>query len=424
MKKYLLKNLGVTDSHKLSVYEKEGGYHAIRKAFSMEPLKIQELIKNAGLRGLGGAGFATGVKWSFVPRNIEPRYLVCNADEGEPGTFKDRVLMENDPHFLLEGIMVACFALGIHKSYIFIRGEFFEATEKVTQAIEECYEKKYLGKNIFGQNFDLDIYVHNGAGAYICGEETALLEALEGRRGLPRVKPPFPAIVGLFGKPTVINNVETLCSVGLILEKGADWYKSFGTEKSPGIKLFPISGHVKNPGVYEMPFGTSLKTLIYECAGGIKNDRKLKAVIPGGSSSGVLTASEIDISMDFETLGKMGSMLGTGAIVAMDETADMVRVAHNIMHFYAEESCGQCTPCREGTQWAYKIIDRFVKYEGTMEDISVLENIGKHMAGHTLCALADGAAIPLRSCVTKFKDDFLKRISSKQREVPQPRIVR
>ncbi|MBI2026407.1 MAG: SLBB domain-containing protein, partial [Deltaproteobacteria bacterium] len=282
----------------------------------------------------------------------------------------------------------------------------------------------YLGKNIFGSDFNLDIYVHNGAGAYICGEETALLEALEGRRGLPRVKPPFPAIEGLFGKPTVINNVETLCSVGLILSKGAKWYRSFGVEKSPGIKLFPISGHVKNPGVYEMPLGTSLKTLIYECAGGIRNNKALKAVIPGGSSSAVLTPSEIDISMDFDSLAAKGSMLGTGAVIAMDEDTDMVEVAGNIMHFYAEESCGQCTPCREGTQWSYRIIDRFLKHQGTKQDLVTLENIAKHMAGHALCALADGAAGPLRSYVTKFRSDFLKRVAVQPREVPQPRIVR
>ena len=421
--KFLLKRVGMENSTSLSVYEKTGGYQTIKKCLKLEPQKIIEEVKTSGLRGLGGAGFPTGMKWGFIPKDINPKYLVCNADEGEPGTFKDRILMENDPHLLIEGIMISSFAVDTTTAYIFIRGEFFDATESVQAALDECYEKKYLGKNIFGSDFSLNIYVHNGAGAYICGEETALLEALEGKRGLPRVKPPFPAIKGLFGKPTVINNVETLCSVPLIMENGAQWYKSFGTEKSPGIKLFPVSGHVNKPGLYEMPFGTTLRTLIYDCAGGIRNNRKLKGIIPGGSSSGILTPHDLDTPMDFDSLKAKGSMLGTASVIAIDDTVDMVDVAHNVMHFYAEESCGQCTPCREGTMWSYKIIDRFVHNEGTTKDLNTLKDIAKNMAGNTLCALADGAAGPLNAFVTKYEEDFLKHIKE-DRVKPAPMIMR
>ncbi|MBI2608784.1 MAG: NADH-quinone oxidoreductase subunit NuoF [Deltaproteobacteria bacterium] len=424
MEKYFLKNIGKKDSHKLSTYEESGGYQTIQKVFKLEPQKVVEEVKISGLRGLGGAGFPTGMKWGFIPKNISPRYLVCNADEGEPGTFKDRWLMDNDPHLLLEGIMIASYALDIHTAYIFIRGEFYNATQKVKEAIKECYEQKYLGKNIFGKSFDLDIYVHSGAGAYICGEETALLEALEGKRGLPRVKPPFPAIEGLFGKPTVINNVETLCGVKLILEHGAKWYKSVGTEKNPGYKLFPISGHVNKPGVYELPFGMPVQEIIEKYGGGVPEGRKIKGVIPGGSSSGVLTASELNTPMDFETFRGKGMILGTASIIVMDETTDMVEILHNIMHFYAEESCGQCTPCREGTMWSYKILNRLMKDEGTREDIETLKRIAKNISGTTLCALADGAAIPLKGFVEKFPEDFEKRIRAPRRETPKPVIMR
>ena len=421
--KFLLKRVGLENSTSLSVYEKTGGYQTVKKCLKLEPLKIIEEIKTSGLRGLGGAGFPTGMKWGFIPKDITPKYLVCNADEGEPGTFKDRILMENDPHHLIEGIMISSFAVGTTTAYIFIRGEFFDATEAVQAAVDECYKNQYLGKNIFGSDFSLNIYVHNGAGAYICGEETALLEALEGKRGLPRVKPPFPAIKGLFGKPTVINNVETLCSVPLIMENGAKWYKGFGPEKCPGIKLFPISGHVNKPGLYEMPFGTTLRTLIYDCAGGIRNNGKLKGIIPGGSSSAILTPDDLDTPMDFDSLKAKGSMLGTASIIAIDDTVDMVDVAHNVMHFYAEESCGQCTPCREGTMWSYQILDRFVHNEGTIKDLNTLKDIAKNMAGNTLCALADGAAGPLNAFVTKYEQDFLKHIKE-DRTKPQPAIMR
>ena len=413
MEKILTKNWGVKDSHKLSVYESNGGYRTLTKLFAMKPVDVVEEVKKSGLRGRGGAGFPTGLKWSFVPQdNPKPKYLCVNADESEPGTFKDRFIMELDPHLLLEGIIVCCYAIRSHTAYIYIRGEFVFPYHRLEEAVAEAYAKGYLGKNIQGSGYDLDVYVHRGAGAYICGEETALMESLEGKRGWPRLKPPFPAVVGLFGCPTVINNVETIAALPYIMREGADGYRKFGTEKSPGTKLFSVSGHVQRPGNYEVPLGYPLKKLIYEDCGGMRDGKALKAVIPGGSSVPVLTAAECeDLTLDYEACVAKGSMLGSGGLIVMDETVDMVKALENLAHFYSHESCGQCSPCREGTGWSYKILKRMVAGEGRPGDIEQLVANADNMAGKTICVLADALAMPIWSYVKKFRKEFEKYIN-------------
>ncbi|HKY63750.1 MAG TPA: NADH-quinone oxidoreductase subunit NuoF [bacterium] len=409
----MTKNWGVKDSHKLSVYESNGGYRTLTKLFAMKPVDVVEEVKKSGLRGRGGAGFPTGLKWSFVPQdNPKPKYLCVNADESEPGTFKDRFIMELDPHLLLEGIIVCCYAIRSHTAYIYIRGEFVFPYHRLEEAVAEAYAKGYLGKNIQGSGYDLDVYVHRGAGAYICGEETALMESLEGKRGWPRLKPPFPAVVGLFGCPTVINNVETIAALPYIMREGADGYRKFGTEKSPGTKLFSVSGHVQRPGNYEVPLGYPLKKLIYEDCGGMRDGKALKAVIPGGSSVPVLTAAECeDLTLDYEACVAKGSMLGSGGLIVMDETVDMVKALENLAHFYSHESCGQCSPCREGTGWSYKILKRMVAGEGRPGDIEQLVANADNMAGKTICVLADALAMPIWSYVKKFRKEFEKYIN-------------
>ena len=391
----------------LEGYKKHGGYEVLVKALKMEPQKIIDEVKASGLRGRGGAGFPTGVKWGFLPNNDEPRYLLCNADEGEPGTFKDRVMMERAPHQLIEGMIISAFAVKSHKSYIYIRGEYDEPARILRKALDEAYEAGLLGKNILGSGFDHDMDLYRGAGAYICGEETGMISSLEGLKGQPKLKPPFPAIQGYLKKPTIMNNVETLAAVKYIIRDGADAYRKYGTEKSAGTKLFSISGNVVKPGTYEVPLGISLKDLIFDVCGGLKPGRKLKAVIPGGSSAPILTAEEsLKVNMDYESLAQSGSMLGSGAVIVIDDSNDMVDLLDVTLHFYHHESCGQCTPCREGTGWISKITHSIKNGEGTTKDIDLIKNVAEHMMGKTICALSDAAAMPAISFVTKFRDEF------------------
>lgn len=407
-KKILTRNVGKKNCHTLSFYKKDGGYDQAKASVKKHDAdELIDLVKASNLRGRGGAGFPTGVKWGFVPKQTDKaKYLVVNADESEPGTFKDRVLMEHNPHLLLEGIIICSKAVDIHHAYIYIRGEFVFAYRRLLEAIEEAYEAGYLGKGIFGSNFDLEVTLHRGAGAYICGEETGMLTSLEGERGQPKLKPPFPAVEGAFGCPTVVNNVETLANLPLILEIGADKYKKIGPEKSPGPKLFCVSGHVENPGTFEFPMGVNLLELINEHAGGVWKGRSLKAVIPGGSSAHVLRADECDVAMDIESLAEAGTMLGSAGIIVMDDSTCMVDALLNIMRFYHHESCGQCTPCREGTGWLEKIVHRIATGGGKREDLQMVQDVCDRMVGKTICALADAAAFPAESIVKKFPEDF------------------
>jgi NADH-quinone oxidoreductase subunit F len=394
----------------LKGYEANGGYKVIKKALKMQPQEIINEVKEAGLRGRGGAGFPTGVKWGFLPNNNNTRYLLCNADEGEPGTFKDRMMMERAPHQLIEGMIISAFAVKSPKSYIYIRGEYDESVRVVRQALKEAYEAGYLGKNILGSGFDHDMDVYVGAGAYICGEETGMISSLEGLKGQPKLKPPFPAVQGYLKSPTIVNNVETLAAVLPILDKGAKFYKAIGTEKSAGTKLFSVSGSVNKPGNYEVDLGTSLMDLI-ELAGGLKQGRRLKAVIPGGSSAPVLTANEcLSAKMDYEDLAAKGSMLGSGAVIVIDDSYSMVDLLSVIMNFYHHESCGQCTPCREGTGWLDKVVKSILKGQGRIEDLNLILKVADQMKGKTICALSDAAALPAISFVSKFRDEFERYI--------------
>lgn len=388
-------------------YQKLGGYEVLKKALKMEPQKIIDEVKASGLRGRGGAGFPTGVKWGFLPNNGEPRYLLCNADEGEPGTFKDRLMMERAPHQLIEGMIISAFAVNSKKSYIYIRGEYDNSTAILENAIAEAYKAGFLGKNILGSGFDHDMDIYRGAGAYICGEETGMISSLEGLKGQPKLKPPFPAIQGYLKKPTIVNNVETLAAVKYIVRDGAEAYRKHGTEKSAGTKLFSVSGNVVKPGTYEVPLGTSLKDLIFEYCEGLNPGRQLKAVIPGGSSAPVLNAEEsLKVDMDYESLAQAGSMLGSGAVIVIDDSNCMVDLLDVTLHFYHHESCGQCTPCREGTGWISKLAHGIKKGEGTSKDIDLIKQVSEHMMGKTICALSDAAAMPAISFVTKFRDEF------------------
>lgn len=395
----------------LSYYlDKMEGYQAAKKAFGeLKPEGVIEEMKKSNLRGRGGAGFPTGMKWSFMPKQVDrQKYIVCNADESEPGTFKDRDLMRYTPHLLIEGMIIGGFAIGATRGYIYIRGEYAIEAKILNDAIREAYAKNYLGKNVMGSGFDFDLTVHRGAGAYICGEETGLLNSLEGKRGEPRVKPPFPAQVGAFGGPTTVNNVETLTAVPYIVRRGGDWFSKLGKlEKSGGTRIFCLSGHVKRPGLYELPAGgVTLRQLIYDYGGGILGDRKLKAVIPGGSSAPVLTADEIDVVLDIEPLMKIGSMLGSAAIMVISDEANMVEVIWRITRFYEHESCGQCTPCREGCKWMEDILHRILHGKGREQDLALLVDVANNINGKTLCALGDAAAGPVLSFVKKFRPDF------------------
>ncbi|MFQ5603393.1 MAG: NADH-quinone oxidoreductase subunit NuoF [bacterium] len=406
----------IENSHTVEVYEQHGGYETIQKVLKKwSPQQIIEEVTKSNLRGLGGAGFPTGRKWSFIPRdNPKPRYLVVNADESEPGTFKDRYIMDNYTHGLLEGIMIASYAIGAHKAFIYIRGEYVRQAENLVQQIAAAYQKGYLGKKIFGSKFDLDVVVHRGAGAYICGEETALLESLEGKKGWPRMKPPFPAIEGAFKCPTIVNNVETIAYVPSIISKGAKWFAELGSERNGGLRFFSVSGHVKKPGVYELPMGVTLREIIFEHAGGLRNGANLKAVVPGGSSSPVLKADEVDVKMDYDSLAAIGSMLGSAGVIVMDESTCMARALYVVTRFYHHESCGQCTPCREGTGWAEKILKRILDREGRVEDIDNLYRIAGNVMGNTICPLGDAAALPIKSYIEKFRDEFEYHVKEKK----------
>ena len=411
----LTANIDKPNSTTIDVYLQGGGYKAAEKALQMTPDAIIQVVKDSELRGRGGAGFPTGSKWSFVPKNApKPTWLLCNADESEPGTFKDRLLMEKDPHLLIEGMIISAFAIGSNPmGYIYIRGEFYYAATVLEAALVEARNKGYLGKKIFGSGFDFDITVHRGAGAYICGEETGLIESIEGHRGQPRVKPPFPAVVGAFGGPTVVQNVETLVCVPFIIEKGAEWFKGFGTPKNTGPKLYCVSGNVKKPGVYEFPMGVNLKELIYDHCGGITGDRALKAVIPGGASAPMLLPNEIDLPLNFDAVMKAGSMLGSAGIIVLAESVCIVDAVWRLSKFFAHESCGQCTPCREGTNWLESILDRMERGEGRPQDADLLLDMSDNIGGKSLCALGDAAIGPVISSVKKFRDEYLYHVEHK-----------
>jgi NADH-quinone oxidoreductase subunit F len=394
-------------SYALDAYLEHGGYNGLKKALAMTADAVIDEVKKSGLRGRGGAGFPTGMKWQFVDKkSTKPRYICCNADESEPGTFKDHLLMERNPHLLLEGCAIGCHAIGAKVAYIYIRGEFLHVQDILEAAIADAYAKGHLGKNIYGTGFDCDIYLHRGAGAYEAGEETALIESLEGKRAQPRIKPPFPAVVGLYGCPTAVNNVETLCNVPPIIERGAEWFAGLGPEKNGGPKLFCVSGHVVTPGIFEGTMETTVRELIYQHAGGIANGRSLKAVIPGGSSVPVLRPDQIDVQASFDALMKAGSMLGSAGMIVMDDTTCMVWACKNLLHFYRHESCGKCTPCREGGDWLLKLLTRLENGEGRLSDIDLLVSIANNIAGKTLCPFGDAAAAPVQSFVKQFRDEF------------------
>jgi NADH-quinone oxidoreductase subunit F len=409
------RRFNIPDARRIDVFLANEGYQALAKALKeMTADQVIEEVKKSNLRGRGGAGFPAGVKWSFVPKDTpKPKYIIANADESEPGTCKDRPLMEFDPHQLIEGMIIAGRAVDAHQGYIYVRGEYRSVLDIVDTAIGEAYARGYLGKNILNSGFDFDLLAHTGAGAYECGEESALMESLEGKRGYPRIRPPFPAIVGLYGCPTVINNVETLSSVPSVILKGAEWYSNLGSPKNGGTRLFCISGHVEKPGIYELPMGFNLLRMINEIAGGVRGGRKLKAVIPGGSSTPPLKAEECDLAMDFDSVAKAGSMLGSGGVVVLDEDTCMVDLARRIIQFYAHESCGWCIPCREGTAWLRKLLIRFHDGGGRPEDIPLIDELSKNMLGRTFCPLGDAAAMPTGAIVRKWRNEFEGHLSGR-----------
>jgi len=397
-KRILMAHINEPNQCEIDTYERNGGYQAIKKAIpAISPADLTEMVKQSGLRGRGGAGFVTGMKWGFIPKNIAERYLVCNADESEPGTFKDRLLIEKDPHQLIEGVTLAAYAIGANYAFIYCRGEFYEGIARLKHAVQQAKQRGYLGK--------LEIIVHPGAGAYIAGEETAQLNSLEGYRATPRLKPPFPAVAGLYGKPTIINNVETLCNVVHIVNHGVEWYQKIGIPKNTGTKIFQVSGQVQRPGCYEFALGTPLREVL-ETAGWMLPGRSFKACYPGGSSCALLTARDLDISMDFETLAARKSALGTASIIVMDDSADMVKVATRLMEFYQNESCGKCTPCREGTRWIVQVLSRIEAGRGTYEDLRMIQQVCNQMAANSFCPLAVGAAPPVVSAILEFKGEF------------------
>ncbi len=414
-----LKMMHIKDGHTLKVYQEHGGYKSLKKAMNMSSDDIINEVKASSLRGRGGAGFPTGMKWSFVPRDSpKPKYIVCNADESEPGTFKDRYLLERDPHALIEGMLIGAFALGVQTCYIYYRGEYNYLIDIMDKAIEEAREANLVGKNILGSDFSCEVFTHTGAGAYICGEETALLSSLEGYRGHPRMKPPFPAIEGVYACPTVVNNVETLTSVPQIIEMGGTAWRDLGTEKSGGTKLWSVSGHVKKPGVYELPMGYAdmEKFIMEDCGGMLRNDKKLKAVIPGGSSVYIMNAEQVigkKVTMCYEGLVEGGSMVGSGGFIVMDETVDVMDSTKNLTEFYRHESCGWCTPCREGTDWLVKIFNRVADGGGRPEDAQLLLDICDNIEGKSFCPLGDAAAWPIQSAVRRFPEDFKKHLFQK-----------
>ncbi len=410
----LTRNIGIPNSEKIDVYLGRGGYTALKKALTMTPEELIAQVRESGLRGRGGAGFPAGLKWGFMPKGDEVKYVCINTDEGEPGTFKDRLLIEHDPHAIIEGTIIAAYAVQAQRAFVYIRGEFFTGIKRWIKAIDDAYRRGFLGKNILGSGFDLDMSVHRGAGAYICGEETALINSLEGMRGEPRIKPPYPAQVGLWGKPTLVHNVETLANIPPIISRGADWFKSIGTARSTGPKLFCISGHVRKRGNYELPLGVSLREIIFEHAGGMRGDKPFKACIPGGASTPMLTADHLDVVMDFESVVEAGSALGTGAIIVMEKGTDMVDVTRRLMQFFVHESCGKCTPCRVGTRQLADTMDRIVAGQGQKGDIELLRSICQNMIGNTFCPMGDAAVNPVLSSLERFPEEYEHYITHKR----------
>ena len=411
--KILSAKFDIENANQLNVAKEHGAYSTLEKVFGMEPAEVTEVVKASGLRGRGGAGFPTGLKWTFLPKGLDkPVYLAVNSDESEPATFKDRYILVRDPHLLIEGIIICCYAINSHDAYIYIRGEYTTQVKVLQAAIDEAYAAGYLGDKVAGNDFRVDVTVHRGAGAYICGEETALLESIEGKKGQPRSKPPFPAVEGLYGCPTIINNVQSIASLPYILTNGADAYKQFGTEKSPGTHLFGISGLVKKPGMYELPLGLSLLEVVNTVAGGARDGRKLKAIIPGGSSTPVLTVEEAqDVTLDYESMAAHKTMFGSGGIVVLDDTVDTVKLAENLVHFYHHESCGQCTPCREGLGWMLKILKKIIAGQGKREDINLLLELCDNIEMKTVCVLSAACTMSLRSYLNKFRPEFEAYVS-------------
>ena len=401
----------------LEQYQKRGGYEMLSKVLrgELEPAQIVDEVKKSGLRGRGGAGFPTGLKWSFIKReSAGPKYIVCNSDEGEPGTFKDRDILRYNPHALIEGMAIAGYVIDANVGYNYIRGEFWEPYERFEGALEEARAAGFLGRDLLGSGFDFELYTHLGAGAYICGEETALLESIEGKKGQPRYKPPFPAHFGLYGRPTIINNTESLASIPVILEKGGEWFRDLGVENSGGAKLFSISGNINNPGVFEIPMGTPFSELL-EMAGGMRDGRPIKAVIPGGSSAPVIPGEQMmELTMDYDAIAAAGSMLGSGAVIVLDDSNCMVKVLERMSYFYYEESCGQCTPCREGTGWLYRVVRRIENGRGSLQDLDLLDDVAAKVAGRTICALGDAAAMPVQGMLRHFRNEFEYHIEHKR----------
>jgi NADH-quinone oxidoreductase subunit F len=414
MEKILLPD--IKELNLIDVYTSNGGYNSAKKAFAQTPDEIIDHVKKSGLRGRGGAAFLCGLKWSFMPKTTDkPKYLCINGDESEPGSFKDRQIFEFNPHQMIEGAIITCYAIGAKTAYVYIRGEYHKWIKLLQNAIDDAYTKGYLGEKMretFGTNFSCDVYIHKGAGAYICGEESSLMNSLEGKRGYPRVKPPFPAQNGLWGCPTTINNVETIANVPKIIEKGWEWFSKIGHPKHPGTLLFGVSGHVNKPGVYELPTGTLLTDIIYNYAGGILNNKKVLCVIPGGTSMPPIRGDKLEgVRMDAESLKEVGSAIGTGGVIVMDEDTDLVKVLARIAHFYHHESCGQCTPCREGTGWLEKILKRIIAGKGSTSDLDLLITVANQIEGNTICALGEAAAWPVKFMVERFRDYFEARVS-------------
>ncbi len=422
----LSKRFGTRDGHKLPVYESQGGYAALRKAIGeLGPETVTGMVKDAGLRGRGGAGFPAGVKWGFVPKDADAIYFMVNADESEPGTFKDRFLLDYDPHAVIEGSIISSFAVNAGLCVIYIRGEFGWLIDRTQKAVDEAYAAGYLGDDILGSGYKLDMIVHKGAGAYICGEETGLINSVTGKKGQPLIKPPFPAVSGFLGKPTIVNNVETVASVPYIVTEGVEAYRAFGTDKSAGTKLFSVSGPVRNPGVHEIPLGLPFRDFFNDWLGGMAEGEELKAVIMGGSSVPVLTAEEaMNTRLDYESLSEAGTMLGSGGMIIIPARCDMVELIQVLMHFYWDESCGQCTPCREGTGWLHRIVRRLRRGEGTLEDIDLLDRVCEGMAGLTICPLADAAVMPMQSFLKRFRAEFEALVQDSKPPAPASRWAR
>jgi len=405
----LLRHRDIPDIGKLDVYKKHGGFEAFKKAvMKMKPQEVTDTVKASGLRGRGGAGFPTGVKWSFIPNNIWPHYVVANADESEPGTFKDREIMEGNPFQFLEGVAIAAYAVGANAAYVYLRGEFWPVAAELDRCLEEMKKNGFLGDKLFGMDYSLRIHTHLGAGAYICGEETALLESMEGKRGQPRIRPPFPAVYGLYGKPTVVNNVETLTNLPLIVEKGADWYKSLGTADSAGVKIFSLSGRVNKPGNYELPFGMTFRELIYNYGGGVMDDRPVKAIMPAGASSSFIVADDktLDTPMDYASVRTLGADLGSASVIVLDDTVSLDWVINKTIHFFKHESCGKCTPCREGCYWMLNLIERIEHGGRTKENVELLHTVAKQMQNKCLCPLGEFSTMAVTTGIERFPQDF------------------